>query len=382
MATRAAGQGEGMVQHIDEVMMEVMEKLQLIVNHLQKFELNRPCNKIAKGANDIITAFMEGTVDLPQDQMEIKIKVEATSKKSPKQNGTPNIARSKEDETLAGTIDINNSSKDSVSQVNMRSRVLGELLGLHPDTSVLTVPSPTRVACSAEQVLLPSGGTVSLQWKPLEPKASKVTVIGIFPQNVLSFLSSKIHEGPLYSIDIYPDKGYAEIIFQHSGQAADFIGSDRAIASKLGYGRFGPGYSIANVQEFMWHTELRKMTQIPRERRRLTFSKAKLLGHHLSFTQFREKVAAAAGGIDAIDIAWAYNSGNVTVVFKSVQVAKTVRQYFVAQSTKNGLFRKLVVTFATDPCERPLLLCSQVLPSANDTACRKPRSIKVSTSQR
>ncbi|KAK2834848.1 hypothetical protein FQN49_006856 [Arthroderma sp. PD_2] len=225
-----------------------------------------------------------------------------------------------------------------------------------------------KVAYSVEQVMPPSGGPARLKLKPVEPKASTVTVIGIYPRGILSFITSKIREGPLYKVETNADNGYVEITFQQSEQAADFVESDRFMNATLGYGRFGPGYSIVDVKEFEWDAEIRGMAQPPRERRRLTFAKARLLGNHLSFMQFQEDVAVAAGGPNAIDIAWAYNTGNVTVAFKSVQVAKAVKRYFTEQSTKNNIYRNLVVTFSTDPCEKPLFLGSQMPFSTNDTA--------------
>ncbi|KAF3484104.1 uncharacterized protein GIQ15_03428 [Arthroderma uncinatum] len=355
-----------MTQRVDAAMMEVMEKLQLIIQHLQKYELNGSCNKIAKCTNDIVAAFMEAAVSLPQDQMEIRTNLRAERGGDRKQKDTAEKVTPKGNEVMAGV--FANPNQLSVRQANTWARVIGDGVEIHPDTPVPAMALRAKVAYSVDQVIPPCGGPARFEVKPVEPKASTLKVIGAFPRGILSFLTSKIREGPLYKVDINAVEGYAEITFQQSEQAANFIEGDRVMHSKHGYGRFGPAYSIVGVTEFEWDADIRRMAQQPRERRRLTFARARLIGNNMNFTQFQAYVAAVAGGADAIDIAWAYNTGNVTMAFKSVRAARLVRQHFVEQSIKEGPFKNVQVTFSTDPCEKPLFLGTQMSAATNNTA--------------
>ncbi|KAK2875194.1 hypothetical protein FQN49_001687, partial [Arthroderma sp. PD_2] len=92
MASESTERAEIMTQRVDDAMMEVMLKLQLIINHLQKYKLNESCNKIAKYTNDIVAAFMEASVNLPQYQMEIHPNSGAENKSDRKQRDTSDKA--------------------------------------------------------------------------------------------------------------------------------------------------------------------------------------------------------------------------------------------------------------------------------------------------
>lgn len=143
-----------------------------------------------------------------------------------------------------------------------------------------------------------------------DAKAGTLTVAGSFAKGSLSQLTSKIREGPLFSVEIMPGDGYAEITFQMASHALTFVENDREMIARTGFGRFGRGYSVICMAEFDWNEEIRKMAQMPRERRRLTFARAGLLGNSLTFKRFQAEVTAVAGGIDSIELVWAFNSGN------------------------------------------------------------------------
>lgn len=53
-------------------------------------------------------------------------------------------------------------------------------------------------------------------------------------------------------------------------------------------------------------------------------------------------------------------SGTVTAIFKSVPVARAVRDYFLKRAEQDGPYKAVQITFSTDPCERPLFLATQL----------------------
>jgi hypothetical protein len=229
----------------------------------------------------------------------------------------------------------------------------------------------------------------------IEQEAGSVVVSGNFTRGSLNFLTSKIHEGPLYSVEIAHSKGYAKITFQKASDALTFASLDGAETSKCGHGRFGPGFAVVSTETFDWNDEFHRMVTPPRERRRLTFARAGFLGSQLSFKRFQTDIIAVAG-IDAVDLIWAFNAGNsmsliippgweraikltyiVTTIFKSVAVARAVRNHFLKKAAEPGAYKGVQVTFSTDPCEKQLFLGSQ-MPSCNIRAFHRHQSIQAS----
>ncbi|KMU89036.1 hypothetical protein CIHG_06837 [Coccidioides immitis H538.4] len=98
----------------------------------------------------------------------------------------------------------------------------------------------------------------------------------------------------------------------------------------------------------------------PRERRRLTFARGGLLGGNLTVKKILNDMGQLVGA-EAIEFVWAFNTGNVTAVFKSVATARTVRDHFLALAIhKSNPYYDVQVTFSTDPCEKQLNLESQI----------------------
>lgn len=153
--------------------------------------------------------------------------------------------------------------------------------------------------------LVHSGGVSPLA----DQKAGIVFVKGPWEPGDLSKITSKIQEGPLFSVHIDAPMGYAEIHFLHLSQAYTFVENDRKAKSKVGHGAFGPEFEIASVDPDDWNDEIKTMNALPRQRRRLTFARGGFLGANLSFKRFESDLASIAGK-NNIDFMWFFNLGN------------------------------------------------------------------------
>lgn len=142
-----------------------------------------------------------------------------------------------------------------------------------------------------------------------EEKAGLMIVAGDFGPCSLNHITSKIREGPLFRVEISHSEKIAEIVFQRAAHALEFVERDAELVDKLGYGRFGPGYTILCTEVLDWTDAIRQMENQPKERRRLTFARAGLLGKPITFKKFKTDVFSAAG-TDGVDLIWAFNSGN------------------------------------------------------------------------
>ncbi|KAK2806857.1 hypothetical protein FQN51_005657 [Onygenales sp. PD_10] len=196
----------------------------------------------------------------------------------------------------------------------------------------------------------------------LEGKSGIIVVTGAFPLGCLNFLTARIHEGALYSVEIEYASGYAEITFQNAHEARDFLMQDRLATEKTGHGRFGPGFSIdyTKYRECGWDKDMAKMglTGGCRERRRLTFVRSGLLSKAYALRRLQETIEMIAG-YDGIDFIWAFNAGNalaVTAAFKSVRTARLVKEHFLLKACKSAPYIGIQVTYSTDPCEKELHL--------------------------
>lgn len=145
--------------------------------------------------------------------------------------------------------------------------------------------------------------------EPTEKKAGVVLVLGNFGTQCVNYLTSKIREGPIYSVNVDQAAGFAEITFFHVEHANILVHTDREQAKRVGHGRFGKGFDIVCLSTINWDRKLRKMLPPTRERRRLTFSRTGLLGKNLSYKRFESEIKSIAGP-DGLDFLWAFNAGN------------------------------------------------------------------------
>lgn len=139
-------------------------------------------------------------------------------------------------------------------------------------------------------------------------KAGIVHVHGKTAGNFARFASAHIHEGPLYEIRVETSSS-AIIIFQHFLHAQFFMDRNQDSIAATGKSCFGSGYKLTLGEPFEWHGSLRRMNYPLRERRRLTFAKAKMFGEQLPPQKWEREVAALAGPGN-LEFTWIFNSGN------------------------------------------------------------------------
>jgi hypothetical protein len=208
-------------------------------------------------------------------------------------------------------------------------------------------------------------------------KAGIVVVEGPVSGNFVHFLTSRIHEGPLYEIKII-SAVKATVTFQFWMHAQAFMDRNHDSLIATGHSCFGGAYKLTLLEPFIWHANLHQMNHPARERRRLTFARSKLFGASLSPVKWEREVKAIAG-TGNVDFVWVFNSGNgkhafphlfsdilltvtcpATAVFRSTAIARRVRGVFLEWKTSRPVYRNVEVTFSTDPCEKELILSTQM----------------------
>ncbi|EED16575.1 conserved hypothetical protein [Talaromyces stipitatus ATCC 10500] len=192
-------------------------------------------------------------------------------------------------------------------------------------------------------------------------KAGIVVIKGPFRsiQNVLSFISTKIHEGPIYDMSMNKDQEVV-VVFQYALHAQIFVDRNTECLATRQESVFGPGnWTVALGNPMEWTETLRRMAHPHRERRRLTFVKSRLFADHTSFQKWVREVQDVAGHAN-VDFVWAFNTGNATAVFFSVATARKVMQTFLNWKLNRGCYHELAVSYSSDPCEKDLLLTTQL----------------------
>lgn len=141
-----------------------------------------------------------------------------------------------------------------------------------------------------------------------EVKIGIIRVLGKVGKDFIQFVTTRIHEGPLYELKI--ESAYsARVTFQQASQAMAFLKSHEDMEKILGFGRFGPGYQIELAELADWNEDHRRMNQPIRERRRLSFARKRLFSEGMSPDKWKQDVRALAGPGN-IDFLWVFNSGN------------------------------------------------------------------------
>ena len=157
---------------------------------------------------------------------------------------------------------------------------------------------------------LPStgGNVVSSSCQELEPKAALIRIFGKIGKDFIQFLTSRIHEGPLYDIKIESVHS-ARVTFQQAAHGLAFLKSHEDMEKMLRFGRLGAGYHIELAELTEWNEFHRMMNQPIRERRRLSFARKKLFTEGTSPDTWKQDVRTLAGPGN-IDFLWVFNSGN------------------------------------------------------------------------
>ncbi|WEW58920.1 hypothetical protein PRK78_004388 [Emydomyces testavorans] len=363
-----------MAQRIDDAMVEVITKMNSITEHLRVHNFQESANRIARSVHEVINIFTDAVVNLTEDQMVIydavKFSKEHTCKEKQSKDArttrqadlpAPKPAHSTDGQSMVLYSDVARHAPGPTA-TRSSAQVANSTIARQSATVTNTYRAPTVLGLTS---------TISSQVNPVVPvghqpsteicdeKAAVLGVRGVFGPHSLNFMTSKIREGPLFSVEINYDQNHAEITFQKAVHALSFLEKERIKRAKTGSGVFGASYKIVSAAEFAWDEDLRKMEDKPRERRRLTLARAGLLGGGLSMKKILSDMGQIVGA-DSVEFIWAFNAGNVTAVFKSVAAARAVRnQLLVMAAHRSNPYYDVQVTFSTDPCEKQLNLESQ-----------------------
>ncbi|KAL2371669.1 hypothetical protein, variant [Blastomyces gilchristii SLH14081] len=376
MAQALVMEAEG-PERIDNVMVVVLENLRDVTEHLRNIHRRHAANCISKYTQHIIAEFGRVMLDLTDADMvmypsenkangtvgnvdanncrdecgEILMEVCEPDKKSLIDRGVSKPA------PMQGKLWSNIAAAAPPPQAACQTNGLHGMAPRKPKGNIIPlVPIFTMVPAMPRQIMPPSATMGGMGGGGA--RAGIVTVEGKFALDSLNMLTARIREGALYSVEIHHHSGFAEITFQYATHAKEFLVKDKHATASTGYGCFGNGFRVRHdkYRERAWDADLKKMSNGLRERRRLTFSRTKLLMRPNSFRVMEEDLERIAGP-DGIDFVWKFNTGNVTAVFKSVRTARLVRVSFLQKASRSdSQFAGVSVDYSSDPCEKQLTL--------------------------
>jgi hypothetical protein len=157
------------------------------------------------------------------------------------------------------------------------------------------------------------------QPEPAYKQQRVVYVRGLKRNSGLRHVTRKISLGPLVSLWIHddgPDTRTACVVFQLAEHARQFLSDNAAETERAGHGVYGPGSYVQPGGPWLEDDDIRSMSLVQRERRRLTFSGPQIFAH-VSREKFRQDIVGVAGEAN-VELIWLFNTGNATVVFSSV----------------------------------------------------------------
>ena len=88
-----------------------------------------------------------------------------------------------------------------------------------------------------------------------------------------------------------------------------FLDRNRGALIVTGESIYGLGYTLETGEPLPWHATLQRMVYPLRERRRLTFARAKLFGEKLTPQKWAQDVRDIAGKGN-VEYTWVFNNGN------------------------------------------------------------------------
>jgi hypothetical protein len=148
----------------------------------------------------------------------------------------------------------------------------------------------------------------------LSEQLRMIWVVGCTNKTSLTFITDQIHEGPLLSVAFSELDGAICIVFQYGSCAASFLERNALTLNQTGTCCYGPGYKLIVGSALPIDSDLKAMEPPIRERRRLTFVKARLF-HNATKAQFERELISLVSLIN-IERVWVFNSGNGKVLFK------------------------------------------------------------------
>ena len=210
----------------------------------------------------------------------------------------------------------------SFSQAGSWAQIAGSLPSYpanHQETQYMSPVSMTAFSASKysqnsdeEESELPAPGMpgvgASMSMAPPETKAAILRVSGRFNKDIIQYITTRIHEGPLQDIKVEAS-GRARVTFQHAAHGLTFLNSHKEMEALLGFGRLGPGVSVELLEVVEWNEDHRRMNQPIRERRRLSFARKRLFAENMSPEKWKQDIRTLVGPGN-IDFLWVFNSGN------------------------------------------------------------------------
>ncbi|KAK1148915.1 hypothetical protein N8T08_007588 [Aspergillus melleus] len=387
---------------IDEAMADALENLNRISCHFRKHEQHNAANEVGKLSVQIVNAFSDGIENLSRDEY-IFSDAEGKDCQSIDVGLSSNhVSEAFQRHTFSGLLtQIERMTKVNVSShVNMLQKVspsdenlphqqqqppgswaqvagtsatsVSGLPTYCPETThymsplSLTSASVSRQSQNSDEDSsdhqlpgLPGVAIPSTTVAPEVPeaKAGVIRIYGRISKDLIQFITTRIHEGPLQDVRLETN-GRTRVTFQHASHALAFLKSNQEMEQMLGFGRFGCGYHVELAEILDWNEDLCRMNQPIRERRRLSFARKRLFAENMSPEKWKQDVRTLAGPGN-IDFLWVFNSGNATAIFTSTVVARKVLEVFNRWKDGRNVYSGVSVTFSSDPCEKELVLVKE-----------------------
>ncbi|KAI9797295.1 MAG: hypothetical protein M1835_001313 [Candelina submexicana] len=234
-------------------------------------------------------------------------------------------------------------------------------INLRPQPSSVTNP----VKATSKVVSVTEGPGSSSPIKESQTAQSRVIWLINCPANMaLKDVSDGIHEGPLVSICIVDDydpvrcPGRAAcVIFKDAQDALAFYHSNNKMVFTNSRGRYVSDVRFELGLPYAGDENIRSMDAPIFARRRLTFVRSHLFAaSNLTKARFERDLVKHCGQADDIELIHLYNSGNATVVFAAVHLARAVKEAFLGYSKQKGPYQDVQVTYSKDPCEHEIRL--------------------------
>ncbi|KAL3450603.1 hypothetical protein BJX65DRAFT_247550 [Aspergillus insuetus] len=386
-----------MAHTIEAAMTEALTHLSRVAEHFRSHEQPRAANGIGKASAKLVEAFNEGIAGLSPSEYVFDFMPDSRHHAAAHPADPQAILQRQAHEAL-----MNEVEKGKRGDANAELSRIQQTIGpapLHPSSWVQVASSvssaqgtstrsaqffksPTSLASSSPSMENISSDDEEKSGKELAPfpaptvpeipeKAGIIRVYGRVTRDVVNFITTRIREGPLHDIRVETN-GRSRVIFQHASNALAFFKSNQEMVALLGYGRFGPGYSVELAEIVDWNDDLHRMNQPIRERRRLSFARKRLFADNMSPEKWKHDIRAIAGAGN-IDFLWVFNSGNATAVFTSTGVARKVLEVFNRWKDGRNVYSGVSVTYSSDPCEKELTLVKEAnRPNNGKYLVRKP----------
>ncbi|OXV10948.1 hypothetical protein Egran_01291 [Elaphomyces granulatus] len=358
---------------MDTAMFLVLTYLRHIEDGLRTGGKNGAANEIGKHSTKILEAFKVASTEIEEAS---RVADQSQPTPNDKKDGTE-ICQAKVPGDYHSSVQQGNTDVGSQRGKHQATTKLAGKFPMFPDVMSHTIQSISADPNSCTPMMAAKLDTnrhpssriqtglsrrdSSATWKSRAAGKCKAGVVHVYGSgkatvNSVHFITSHIHEGPLREVRIEHDF-QAKIVFQHLAQALQFMRRVRTTGTSC----FGNGYTLKLGEPLEWDEDLCRMNHPIKERRRLTFVRRKMFSGRLSAKKWRRDVAAIVGA-ENIDFMHVFNSGNAaTAVFRSTDTARKALQVFQQRKHAiHNIYQGVEVTFSSDPCEKELILTTQM----------------------